>query len=77
MQVSGVYQTRGQRREWVKTISRHPVAILSPAAAFAFREETRTVKARDRLAVVSFPFVFLTSRDILFLSPDSTTLTRD
>lgn len=69
------------RREWVETISRHPVAILSPSAtAFAFREETRT---GDRLAVVvvvSFlvsTFVLLTLRDILFLSPDSMTLTRD
>lgn len=65
--------------EWMETISRYPIAILSPATAFAFLEETRTVKVGDRL-VVSFPslsFVFLTlSRGILFLSSDSTTLTR-
>lgn len=66
-------------REWVETISRHPVAILSPATAFTFREETRTVKAGDRLVVISFPVSFpvvFTLRGILFLSLDSMTLTR-
>lgn len=51
MQVLCCISRAGTARKWVETISRHPVVILSPATVFAFREETRIVKAGDRLAV--------------------------